>query len=241
MALMETVLVVLRIVLAAVFATAAAGKLLDRPGSRQALADFGVAQPLVGPGAVLLPVAELAVAVALLPAGSATPAAAGALALLAIFSAGIARAIAAGEAPDCHCFGQLHSEPAGPKALLRNALLAVPAIVVLLAGPGPQMTTWAGDRTAFELVVFLAAGAAAVGLAIWARRRSVEKARREASRPPGLPVGTPAPTFALARLEGDRLSLDELWRAGRPVLLVFTHPKCGPCQTLMPDLQRWQR
>jgi peroxiredoxin/uncharacterized membrane protein YphA (DoxX/SURF4 family) len=231
---MDALLVVARVVLAAVFVTAAVGKLLDREGARQALVDFGVERRLVRPAAVLLPWAEVAVAAALIPAASAVPAASAAILLLAVFSGGIARAMARGEAPDCHCFGQLHSEPAGPRALMRNLVLAVPAVVVLSAGPGPQLTT---PGLAAVLVVL----GAVVVLAAWLHRRAVAQAERAAARPAGLPVGTPAPPFALSRLEGDTVGLADLSHEQRPVLLVFTHPRCGPCQSLMPDLQRWQR
>jgi thiol-disulfide isomerase/thioredoxin len=37
------------------------------------------------------------------------------------------------------------------------------------------------------------------------------------------------------------LGLDALRAPGRPVLLVFTDPSCGPCNALMPDIGRWQR
>ena len=29
--------------------------------------------------------------------------------------------------------------------------------------------------------------------------------------------------------------------SGRPTLLVFTDPNCGPCQALLPEVGRWQR
>src|SRR5215217_9207929 len=58
---------------------------------------------------------------------------------------------------------------------------------------------------------------------------------------PGLPIGTPAPAFALPGLYGEILTLDSLCAVGKPVLLVFSEPTCGPCTTLLPDLGRWQR
>jgi peroxiredoxin len=56
----------------------------------------------------------------------------------------------------------------------------------------------------------------------------------------GLPVGAPAPAFELPDLDGARVALDDLHAAGRPVLLVFVDPGCGPCTALVPSLARWQ-
>jgi methylamine dehydrogenase accessory protein MauD len=58
---------------------------------------------------------------------------------------------------------------------------------------------------------------------------------------PGLPVGAPAPTFALPDPWGAMVTLEELLAPGRPVLLVFADPGCGPCNELFPDIARWQR
>jgi peroxiredoxin len=52
----------------------------------------------------------------------------------------------------------------------------------------------------------------------------------------GLPAGTPAPNFRLARLDGGELSLSDY--RGRKVLLVFSDPHCGPCDALAPDLEK---
>lgn len=53
-------------------------------------------------------------------------------------------------------------------------------------------------------------------------------------------MGTRAPAFGLSRLDGEPVSLDSLRAGGKPVLLVFTDPGCGPCSALMPDIGRWQ-
>jgi peroxiredoxin len=42
-------------------------------------------------------------------------------------------------------------------------------------------------------------------------------------------------------LYGETLTLDALRAPGKPVLLVFSDPGCGPCSALMPDIGRWQR
>lgn len=55
----------------------------------------------------------------------------------------------------------------------------------------------------------------------------------------GLARGTVAPRFQLPRVGGGELSLDEY--AGRRVLLVFSDPACGPCNTLAPELERKSR
>ena len=55
----------------------------------------------------------------------------------------------------------------------------------------------------------------------------------------GLRAGTPAPAFTLPRVDGGELSLDDY--AGRRVLLVFSDPECGPCNTLAPELEKLSR
>jgi peroxiredoxin len=56
----------------------------------------------------------------------------------------------------------------------------------------------------------------------------------------GLKAGTAAPDFSLPRLDGrGDLSLSEL--RGRRVLLVFSSPGCGPCNTVAPELEKFHR
>src|SRR4051812_12633291 len=95
-------------------------KLVDLPGSRHALENFGVPGRFVAPGAVALPIAELVAAGLLLPASTARAGAILAVALLLTFVWGIAAALRRGAAPECHCFGQLHSRPAGAETIGRN-------------------------------------------------------------------------------------------------------------------------
>src|SRR6476646_11187943 len=134
-------LLLLRLFLAGTFAVAGAAKLADLAGSRQAMRDFGVPAKLSDVFGVLLPLVELATAAALVVPLTAWWAAVAALALLLIFVAGIGYNLAQGRTPDCHCFGQLHSAPAGWSTLIRNLVLAGLAGVVVgfgrnTTGPG---------------------------------------------------------------------------------------------------------
>lgn len=133
---MEIVLLVIRLLLAAVFLVAGFAKLADLAGSRQALRDFGVPAALARPFGVLLSLTELAVAVALLPAASAWWGAIGALVLLLLFVAGISSNLARGRTPDCHCFGQWHSAPAGWSTLART--LGLSALAGFVVGFRPS-------------------------------------------------------------------------------------------------------
>ena len=56
----------------------------------------------------------------------------------------------------------------------------------------------------------------------------------------GLPVGTQAPAFSLEGPHGETMTLDSLRSSGKPVMLLFTDPGCGPCNALLPELGRWQ-
>jgi peroxiredoxin len=57
----------------------------------------------------------------------------------------------------------------------------------------------------------------------------------------GLPMESVAPTFQLPDLDGGILTLGALCGIGKPVVLIFVDPGCGPCSALLPDLGRWQR
>ena len=231
---MDAALLGARLLLALVFAVAGVAKLADRPGSRQAMVDFGVPAALAGVFGILLPLAELAVAVALVPTTTAWWGAVGALVLLSLFAGAIGANLARGRRPECRCFGQLHPAPAGWSTLARNAVLAVPATFVVWQGregdPGPGAVGWMGSLSTVQALGLFAA-VLAVGLLA---------ARWWSGRTAGLPVGTPAPAFDLLDLDGERASLDSLRGPGRPVLLFFTDPECDYCAEVLPEVGRWQ-
>lgn len=247
---MGSVLLGSRMLLAMVFATAGVAKLLDLPGSRNALEGFGVPGRVVPLAALLLPLAELGTALALLPAPVAQWGGLAAMLLLFAFAGGIANAMRQGAAPDCHCFGQLSSAPAGRSTLIRNLALTVPAAYVAVAGPGPSVTEWIGDRTAAELVaigaVLVAAVSGGLGIRFWRENRTLTRDLKDAQDrlqglPSGLPVGTMAPEFSLrSARSGEHVTLRALRARRRPVALIFVSPSCGTCQDLFVDAARWQ-
>ncbi len=265
---MHGVLLAARLVLAAVFAVAGVAKLADLRGSRAAVEGFGVPERLAEPLGTLLPIAELAIAVALIPSSSARYGALGASVLLLLFCGAIVRSMIRGEAPDCHCFGQLHSEPAGPRTLVRNALLLALAVFVAAAGwsdSGSSAVAWIGNLSdagavavGGGLALAVLAVATAAGLLALLRQngrlllRIDELERRiddagvaEAVPPPqphhGLPIGAAAPDFSLSGLYGETVTLESLTSAEYPVVLLFTDPNCGPCNALLPQIAAWQR
>ena len=267
---MDAALLIARLLLAAVFTLAGVAKLSDLKGSRQAIIDFGLPALLASPLALLLPLAELAVAAALIPASSAWWGAVGALGLLLLFVVGISINLARGKKPECHCFGQLHSAPAGWKTLARNGVLAAVAGFVLWEGydvAGPSAISWLGALSAAQLLSLLGGVLVLVLLAgqwwflvhllrqngrLLVRLEILEEsvaaggsiAPSQNGTPidqgEGLPVGSTAPEFGLSGLHGESLTLEALRASGKPVLLFFTDPGCGPCNAMLPEVGRWQ-
>ena len=266
---MELALLIARLVLAAVFIVAGLGKLADQEGAREAMVGFGVPQPLARPFAMLLPPVELIVAILLIPLSTAWYGAIGAGALLVLFIIGIAVSMARGVAPDCNCFGQIHSEPVGWRTLVRNGILLALAGYVLYEGhddAGASAIGWftalsGGEQAAllvgaFAVLLAVSEGSLLLNLMrqngrLLTRLEAIEsvvspEALDAAAAAPapvgsGLPLGSPAPAFRLSGLHGETMTLDALRSAGKPVMLLFSDPNCGPCNALMPQLGRWQR
>jgi peroxiredoxin len=257
-----------RLVLAAVLGVAGLAKLFDVSGTRRAIAEFGVSPALARPLAWALPLAELAIAGALLVRAATWWGALGALALLLLFTVVVTRALARGQQPSCGCFGQLTPSPVGSWTLARNAaLLAMAGLVLAQDRPGAGVEDWLASvppegRSAVVLsaiAVGLLVVVVSIGIRLLGQQaRIVERlealedrlesrpaagAEREEARPPGkgLPIGAPAPSFELPDLDGIPHSLTSLREPGRPVVLVFVGLDCDPCRTLTPELAQSQR
>lgn len=239
---MNDALVIARLCLAAVFIVAGVAKLTDRSGTRQALTDFAVPHRLAGPLLFLLPTAELATAIALVFPTTARWGAASGLVLLALFVVGLTRVLRRGEAPDCHCFGQLHSKPASWTTVARNLVLALPAAYVTLAGPGPSLTSWVAstDTTDLWLIVTasLASIATATSVLLWRENHRLRSTDGRVAAAPRQ-IGALAPQFSLPSAAGRVVNLQDLLVDDRACILTFVSPGCGPCAELLPELARW--
>jgi peroxiredoxin/uncharacterized membrane protein YphA (DoxX/SURF4 family) len=258
-----------RLVLAGVFVTAAVLKVKDGRGFQRAVRDLGIPAALSGAVARGVPLVELVIGVALVPAASAQVAAICAVLLLLAFSAVILMNLARGRRPDCRCFGQLHPSPVGARSLLRNAALS--AIAILVAWPGrellqvsalPAEAGLSGLATAAVVaivsLVVLVVLEGRLLLALWRQQGRIllrvdelaeqlsssgddSNGRGAAGGPsPGLAVGASAPDFELRDVEGHPVTLKALLARRRPVLLLFTDVACGPCRRLLPQTAGWQ-
>jgi peroxiredoxin len=232
------------------------------------MAGFGLPKSLAGPVGVALPVVELVVAIALIPAASARWGAFGALVLLGLFVAGIASVMIRGREAECHCFGQLHSSRVGWGTLSRNLALAVVAAFVVAGGrggPGPSYMEWITGLSKAELLALSAGAIAFIILAAggWFMMHLLRQHGRMllrldtleeelaargiighpslAGSADGLAPGTPAPAFTLPDLRGGSTTLEGLLAPGVPLMLVFGHPGCPPCVAMLPEIGGWQR
>ncbi len=260
---MEIILLLFRILLAGIFALAGTTKLLDLDGSKRAMQDFGVPSGVAMPAAVLLSLVELAIAAFLLPVETSWYAAIAALVVLAIFVAQIGYQLSRGNAPDCHCFGQVYSEPIGRSSIVRNSVFAVPAVVLIASGRGAQGMALSDPRLD---VMQLAFGVVIVGLLVAAvsqlrrltkrqdeivKRLDVIEAvshteghvhRDEAGHPnDGMPIGAVVGDFEATWLDGTTATLGDIRANGRPVLFFYVSPTCRPCEALLPEFTAWQQ
>jgi thiol-disulfide isomerase/thioredoxin/uncharacterized membrane protein YphA (DoxX/SURF4 family) len=248
-----------KVSLALMFITAGISKLLDSSGTRRALTGFGVPASLAAPLAVALPVGELGIALALVPAATAKWGAALALALLVCFVGGIAINLSLGRRPDCHCFGQIHSAPAGWGTLIRNAVFAFAAGLVM----------WQGDRVgSLEMIqsLNLLLGCAVLVViagqswfivhllrqhgrillrldaleAVHGKTSPVRRGQGPERLTEGLPLGAAAPPFSLRDHRWKLVTLHSLRASGKPVMVIFVDANCGACKALMPEVRTWQ-
>lgn len=247
-----------QLVLAAVFAVAGVAKLADLPRTRTAVESFGVSPRRSPAAAILLPVAELAVAAALIPAAAARWGALAAIVLLLAFSVATGRVLRNGTTVDCNCFGGLAQTEVGRGTLVRNSLLGLLAVFVAVGVESVGAFSWvttpaSGDRLVIVLLVGLVLGLCCFSwlllrqngrllLRLDALEAAGEQPRgRDGKAPAPLEIGMTAPAFSGRDLDGEPVTLSSLLAAGRPVALFFTDPGCGACELVLDAVADAQR
>ena len=261
---MDVILLLIRIFLFVVFAVAAVGKFLELEGAAKSVKDFGTPPDLAKTFAVLIPFAELVFAGCLLFVGYSWLGAIGVFLMLVLFSGGMIAQLAQGNAPDCHCFGAIHSEPVSKKSLIRNIVFAILAFFLIISGKINQGSGFA-DLT-YEMAIQLFIGLATLGmlgavvfylkkiseqqtqivrrmeiLEVTALDGGREVLREDLAHPgDGLMIGSPAPDFVLPDVNGREVSLENLLMQAKPLLFFFVSPTCKPCAALLPEIEAWQ-
>lgn len=259
---MEIVLLIIRLILFGVFAVAGISKLLDPEGAKKAMREFGMPEEFAPFFAVALPFAEIVFGVCFLFPKMSWVGAIGALILLLTFIGGMVWQISQGRAPDCHCFGQIHSAPAGKKSLIRNIVFALLAIALIAQGrekQGLDLANTPAGMLQMVLILFLVILAVVllgylvklsaqqneiirrIGVLEFASGEIDPVERNDAGDPSdGLPIGAPLPDFAIPDLNGKVVTIDHLLGENKPFLFLFVGPQCSPCETLLPEIKEWE-
>ncbi len=239
---MSLIIILVRVILSAIFGVAGVTKLLDQSGTREAVTNFGAPKSAAPAIAVVLPLVELAIAVGLLFTATAWWSALAALIVLGVFVVAISVNLARGNTHECHCFGQIYSRPLGWPTLVRNMVFALAAGIVLWNGQhGQSNIVLAISELSASQALLLIFGIiiAAAGLVSFQRRQK-QKVAHVHEESVGLPLNSEAPAFELPNYEGGSTSLQYFLDIGKPILLIFTNPKCGPCIQLFKEIKDWQ-
>ena len=267
---MEILLFTIRLFLFGIFALAGIGKLFDLKGSKKAVEDFGVPEGLSKPASVLLPIVEIAIAISLLPIQTSWFAAIAGAGLLLIFVGGMLRQMWQGNAPDCHCFGQIHSEPVSKKSLARNGAFVLLAIALVGNGRANQglnifdsSNNFSSDMNVMQIILGLAVLGFLAAIVYFLniiseqqtqimRRIEVlelisheggkEIERDDVNDPAtGLPIGSLVPAFEIPNMDGKKTSFETILPSDNPTMVLFVSPSCNPCEALIPEFQEWQK
>lgn len=242
-----------RLLIAVLMGVAGIGKLANLTRSSQTMRAFGVSAPFASTVGAAVPIAELCAAFLLL-----TPlawwGALLSLILLLSFTAGILYNLMQGKRPDCHCFGQLYSKPIGWPTLARNGGLVILA-AWLLAQEDSRLSSNESAQW-ISLIALITAAIAGYWLLkqqqqnqqLRQRLESLEAQIGATSTTPatnanhnGLYIGSSAPSFQLADMNGQTNTLADLLAAQKPLYLLFLDPTCGSCNELAPEIEQWQQ
>jgi len=217
---------------------------------------------VVSPMGVLVPFVEICLAKMFLFVATSWLASIGGFLLLAAFIGGMIYQIAKGNAPDCHCFGQIHSEPVGKSSLIRNIGFAVLALFVAIQGADNQGRGLSDSSNDMVQAVVLLGILVLLAVAVFYLKKIFEQqiqiqrrmevlelisregvpVEREGAGAPteSLPLGSPFPEFELPDMSGKKVKMADLVRQRKPMLFLFVSPDCGPCNALYPEVEEWR-
>jgi thiol-disulfide isomerase/thioredoxin len=223
---MATLLLLPALVVAATLALAAMAKLSDRQPFATELIGFGLPSQLARELAILVPLAELSVAIAFIPAQSARWAAVAAFSLLTILTAVLVSARRRGLSGGCNCFGTVAVASGGKRALARNGVLAGLCVLAFWFDADGGSAIAPGARAAMmgAVIAVTVLAVALVRRASWTPRA-------------GSKGGGTAPVLVFEGLDGETI---DLRRTARRTLLLFWTPGCAPCQYMAPRLRAWE-
>ena len=253
---MDLFILILRLIFAGVFATAAIAKASDIEGSRKSLKGYGIPESTTLVFSIWLIAVELILSVGFLFVSTAWGAAVAAVILLATFTGFLGYQLLKGNRQNCHCFGQLMSEPTGSGAVVRNAVMLAGVLFLAYRGAVGQGAAYS-DLTRIDVAIILEVAIfAAVLVCFVTLRRMIldsqaeftdehDHLHEEVERDAGaltdtLPIGAEAPRFTLRGTDGNDVSLQAMIDEGYPILLFFVGLSCTPCASMIEDFHTWQ-
>ena len=239
---MEILFISIRIALSSVFAFAAYGKILDIPGTRSSVEKMGLDSRQAQAIAYLLPPLELLIAVGLLINQVYVVSAIAFAVLVLGFTLFLWNKFSKEDSSDCHCFGQISTEPVSAWTILRNVFLILAAVLlVLFSNPISAIDLFPGGVDTAQsialfivlhilfVVVHLIAENTRVKREVFEQLEKSESARNEDILPPNqtLPVGALIPTTVFGGVSRN---------SEGHFIVVFIGPECNPCRKLVPEL-----
>ena len=181
-----------------------------------------------------LPWLEIALAAALLVPQLRQVAAIMCLILLLVFTAVLVSLRRGEHALPCGCFGSTSDGPVW-WPYVRNLGLAALAIVVAIGGE-PRL-----EPGGLALIVVASVGIVTSAVLARELRQQTIGATTVPEHESGREPFKTVREQVLATTDGKSASIDRWLSTGRPHVIVFVDPLCGPCRSLLPDVAALQR
>lgn len=258
-----------RFIVALVLVIAGLRKVASPSASRTMLVDFRIPASIIPALTLILPWSELAIGLSLIPWGSAWWGAIGAACLLSAIAAVTAGNLVLGRRPRCQCFGMSNTQISWWTVARTLGLLILSMYVVSrgLQGVGAippalkeALTTNLTVGVAIDVGIFILLSIVAWLLVevlrqqgrILLRLRNIEGGAAAPINPPLtaipaspsgslLPIGSKLPDIVLHDLQGNHVSLYSLIPTNKSMMILFVHPGCGACSTVLHEAPTWQR